>query len=142
MSRSSNAVTQRNINTGFASGFLFMLKAVLFSYCLSVALLFIIAIIATFNAFSDTVISIAVNVITAFGVAFCGFLSGRHFSSKGIIYGAICGTLYAILLCLFGNLATQNFYFGSDSITALSIGVICGAVGGIIGINTRKQDRR
>lgn len=142
MSKSNHAVATKTVNSGFVSGLLFMLKAVFFSYCISVALLFLTAMLATFKSFSDPTISVIVNIITAFGVTLCGFLSGRHFDKKGIVYGALCGTMYAILLCIFGNLASQNFYLGSASLTALGIGIICGAVGGIVGINTKKQNRR
>ena len=142
MSKTSQPITSKTSGLGISSGLLFMLKAVFFSYCISVALLFLVAALATFNSLSNSTISVLVNIVTAFGVAFCGFMSGRHFSSKGIFFGAICGTLYAVLLCLFGNLATQSFYFGSNSITALCIGIICGAVGGIVGINTKRQKRR
>ena len=142
MSKSAQATMQKTVNSGFVPGFLFMLKTVLISYILSVALLFATALVATFNPLSDTTISITVNIITAFGVFLCGFLSGRHFNNKGIIYGALCGILYSILLCLIGNLASQNIGFSSAAITALSIGVICGAVGGIVGINTKHQQRR
>ena len=58
-------------DTGIVSGLLFMLKSVFFSYCISVVLLFLTALFATFNALSDSVISVIVNIVTAFGVSFC-----------------------------------------------------------------------
>lgn len=119
-----------------------MLKAVLIAYCVSVALLFVVSVIATFQAFSDRTISVAANIVTAIGVLICGFMSGRHFSSKGLVFGALCGVFYSGLLCLIGNLAAQNLHFGASAVTALIIGVICGAVGGIAGINTKSTRRR
>lgn len=142
MPKSNHQTVQKAVGTGFSSGLMFMLKAVFISYCLSVALLFIVSALATFNAFSDYTISVMVNLVTAFGVSLCGFMSGRHFASKGIIYGALCGIIYAFLLFILGNLATREFHIGSDSLTAFSIGIICGAVGGIVGINTRRQERK
>lgn len=119
-----------------------MLKAVVVAYCVSVALLFVFSVVATFNAFSDRTISVAANIVTAIGVLLCGFMSGRHFSSKGLIFGAICGVFYSGLLCIIGNLAAQNLHFGASAVTALIIGVICGSVGGIAGINTKSTRRR
>ena len=102
MSRTSQPTTAKSVSSGFSAGLLFMLKAIFISYCLSVALLFITAAVATFKSLSDQTLSVVVNIITALGVLFCGFLSGRHFDSKGIVFGAICGTLYTVLLCILG----------------------------------------
>ena len=129
-------------DTSFAGGILFMLKTVLVSYGLSIILLFFASLIATFQAFSDQAISISANLVTAIGVFFCGFMSGRHFSSKGLVFGAICGIIYSGLLCIIGNLVSQSISFGLSAVTALIIGLICGAVGGIVGINTRRKRRR
>ena len=127
---------------GFVPGIFFMLKTVMIAYCISIALLFGVSVIATVQAFSDRAIAIAANIVTALGVLLCGFMAGRHFSSKGLIYGALCGVIYSGLLCLIGNLAAQSLNFGASAVTALIIGVICGAVGGIAGINTRHTRRR
>lgn len=129
-------------DTGIASGIIFMLKTVLFSYLVSVVLLFLASILATFQAFSDQLIAIIANSVTALGVFLCGFISGRHFASRGLIFGAICGIIYALLLLIIGNIASGTMSFGRDALTALAIGILCGAVGGIVGINTRKQRRK
>ncbi len=130
------------VGGGVVSGILFMLKTVLIAYCISIALLFAVSVVATVQAFSDKAITISANIVTALGVLLCGFMSGRHFSSKGLIFGALCGIIYSGLLCLIGNLAAQNLQFGASAITSLIIGVICGAVGGIAGINTKHTRRR
>ena len=129
-------------NTGKMFDFVFMLKAVVIAYAASVVLLVMVALIATFQSMSDKGISIMVNMVTALGVAMCGFLNGRRSGRGGMIAGAISGVVYTLLLCLIGNLASQNFSFGINTITAQIIGVVCGAVGGIIGINTVKKRRR
>ncbi len=129
-------------DTGIASGIIFMLKTVLFSYLVSVVLLFLVSILATFQAFSDQLIAIIANSVTALGVFLCGFMSGRHFASRGLIFGAISGIIYALLLLIIGNIASGTMSFGAEALTALAIGILCGAVGGIVGINTRKQRRK
>lgn len=129
-------------DTGIASGIIFMLKTVIFSYLVSAILLFLGSILATFQAFSDQAIAIIANSVTALGVFLCGFMSGRHFASRGLIFGAICGIIYALLLMIIGNLASGTMSFGTEALTALGIGILCGAVGGIVGINTRKQRRK
>lgn len=133
---------QTSANEGFVGSILFMLKAVALSYITSIILLFPAVLLATFQAYSDRGISILVNIITAFGTASSGFMAGRHFDSKGIFFGAGCGIIYTLLLCLAGNLVAQSMSFGMDCLTALIIGILCGGVGGITGINTKKHRRR
>lgn len=143
MSRTALSRTSaETVGDGFVSGIFFMLKTVMIAYCISIILLFAVSLIATVQAFSDKAIAIAANIVTALGVLLCGFMSGRHFCCKGLIFGALCGVIYSGLLCLIGNLAAQNLQFGASAVTALIIGVICGAVGGIAGINTKHTRRR
>lgn len=132
-----NTQTQGPLNQ-----FLFMLKAVAISYIVSVILLFPAALLANFQAYSNQGISILANIITAFGTALSGFLAGRNAGSKGIFVGAGCGIIYCLILCLAGNLISKSASFGMEFLTALIIGILCGGVGGIAGINTKKQRRR
>lgn len=129
-------------NTGFIPGALFILKAVFISYAFSVVLLFLLSILATFQAFSDTVIQISVNTITAIGVFLCGFMAGRHFSGKGLVFGAVSGIVYALILCVIGIIVSAEANPAGSAFTAIAIGIICGAVGGITGINTKRTRRR
>ena len=127
---------------GFASGLLFMLKTVFISYIVSFVLLFGAALLATLNSMSDMGISVLANVVTALGTMFSGFAAGRHFSGKGLFFGAGCGVVYTVVLCIVGNIVSGELNFGIPFLTALLIGILCGAVGGIAGINTRRTRRR
>jgi len=133
----SNQVTVNPI-----SAVLFMLKAVALSYIISFVMLFAAALLATFQSFSDTAVYILANLVTALGTAIAGFTAGRHFDSKGIFFGAGCGIIYTLILCLIGNIISTCINHGSSFFVALAIGIICGAVGGIAGINTKKTRRR
>ncbi len=124
------------------SALLFMLKAVFVSYIISLVLLFAGALIAAFGAFSDTTIRILANVVTALGTLIAGFMAGRHFSGKGIFFGAGCGIIYTLLLCIIGNILSGSINIGASFLTALLIGILCGGVGGIAGINTKRTRRR
>ena len=134
-----NTYTQ---STNPLSAILFMLKAVAVSYIISFALIFVSAILATFQSFSDTTICILANSVTAFGTAFAGFTAGRHFDHKGIFFGSACGIIYTIILWIAGIIISASMNWGSTFLVPLAIGTICGAVGGIAGINTKKVRRR
>ena len=119
-----------------------MLKAVAVSYIVSFVLLFASALLATFQSFSDSTVYILANSVTAFGTALAGFSAGRHFDSKGIFFGAGCGIIYTIILWIAGNIVSASINWGSSILVPLATGFICGAIGGITGINTKKVRRR
>ena len=131
-----------NTSQSVSGEILYMLKAVAISYIVSIVLLFPAVLLAVFQAYSDTGISVLANIVTAFGTALSGFLSGRHSSGKGIFFGAGSGIIYTVLLCIAGNLIAQNMSIGTDFLTALIIGTICGGVGGIAGINSKPKRRK
>ena len=60
----------------------------------------------------------------------------------GLIAGAVSGLVYTFILWLIGGLASQTVSFGACAVTALVIGIVCGAAGGILGINTKGSRRR
>ena len=138
MLKSANQTTAHDAG----SGIFFIIKTVIISYILSLILLFLISIPATYRAFSNLGISIAANAVTALATLFAGFMAGRHFSGRGIVFGAICGTLYTLPLCAAGCIASSTPFFAQDSLIALGIGLICGGVGGIVGINTKRTSNR
>ena len=121
---------------------LFVLKTVVIAYAFSVILLVITALIAMFQSMSDRGIGIMVNVVTALGAMLCGFLTGRKAERGGLVAGAVCGIVYTFLLWLAGSLVSGSFSIGIKALTMQIIGVLCGAFGGIIGINTRKERRK
>ncbi len=122
--------------------FLYILKAVAFSYAVSLVMLVPAALIATFRCFSDKGIALCANLICALGVLLCGFIAGRHSEKGGLIAGAVSGLVYTFILWLIGGLASQTVSFGACAVTALVIGIVCGAAGGILGINTKGSRRR
>ncbi len=135
-------MSQTTAKSSPAKSILFMLKAVAISYLISLVLLFAASLIATYSAFSDTAIRISANIVTALGTLAAGFASGRHFSGKGIFFGAGTGVIYTLLLCIIGNIFSGSINLGANVFTAMIIGILCGAVGGIAGINTKRTRRR
>lgn len=122
--------------------FLCILKAVAAGYALSLVLLFPSAVLAARLCFSDRAIALSVNLITAVSTAVCGFLAGRASQRGGLFSGALSGGLYAVFLCVCGNLASANLHFGMSAVFAAVIGIFCGATGGIVGINVCGNRRR
>lgn len=132
------STNQASASMGVGSGIFFIVKTVVISYIISLILLFLLSIPATYRAFPPLGVSIAANAVTAIATLFAGFCAGRHFSSRGIVFGTICGILYTLPLCIAGSIASGTPLFGQDTLVALGLGLICGGVGGVVGINTKR----
>ena len=120
----------------------YALKNVFFSFLGTIILLFIGAVAATYLTASETAISLTVAVITAACIMWGGFRSSRHFGRQGLICGALSGLLYVVLLYFIGSLVLGRISFNVATALSMLIGIGCGAIGGIVGVNTRSKRRR
>ncbi len=118
-----------------------LFKCLVFSYVLSIVLLFILSVIATVWDMNNTGISISVWAITGISVLLCGMMSARGVGRGGLINGVIAGVSYTALLYAIGGIITGSLGFNSATVTALLVGVICGGIGGVLGVNTKKRRR-
>lgn len=77
-------------------------------------------------------------VATSIGAFFAGYVNGRILKHKGIIAGAICGVMLMTILII---LKLAFFIPLPDGITVLKLTlvVVFGIIGGIIGVNKKKQ---
>lgn len=111
--------------------------AVLMAFCILVAvgLFAFFAFIISKTDFSYDVLNIVTSVILAISSFICGFSISRWFKENGLI----CGVFAAVILSLF--ICSLSLYFSVFNFTGLlfiklSIILISGCAGGIIGVNT------
>ena len=116
-------------------------KCLIMSYLLSVVLLFVLSVVAAAKDLGGETVNICITVITGISVIFCGFMTARGAVRGGLINGTAAGLLYTILLYAIGSIVNGSLAFNVATVTALIVGVVCGAVGGVLGINTRKRKR-
>ena len=61
--------------------------------------------------------------------------------SRGWLNGGIVGLIYMIILYLFSSILFRNFTVDRNVLTMTVIGVLSGAIGGIMSINTRQRPK-
>jgi putative membrane protein (TIGR04086 family) len=71
-----------------------------------------------------------------------GSTSTRGLRSRGWLNGCIVGFIYMLLIYLAGSIVYKDFSFDNYMITMFIIGIITGAIGGIIGINMKQGRHR
>ena len=111
------------------------------SYVASILMLFILALAATFWEMESGAVNICIAVINGISVTLCGFAAAKRAGRGGLLTGAAAGAFYTLILYAVGTIITGNLSFGTAVITAAAVGVICGGIGGVIGVN-RKGRRR
>jgi len=124
---------------GAARVILKSLKFIILSYIISFALLLILALVLVYTDAPETISAPAVNIITLSGAFMSAFLTGRSLNSKGWIYGFAAGIINIVILFALGTVFTHTPFFSASKLMFMLYGGICGAVGGIIGVNTGKN---
>ncbi|SDX41410.1 TIGR04086 family membrane protein [Paenibacillus sp. CF384] len=67
-----------------------------------------------------------------------GFVSGRRSGMRGWYYGGMLGIAYGLLILLVSFLSTNTGISGR-TFTMLIETLLCGAFGGMIGVNTKRS---
>lgn len=141
MKRLSEKTIKDNTETDASFDFVHTIKGVVISYFLSVVLLFIFSIIAVYSSLSDYMVNIGVNIITALSLIICGFIAAKGVKRAGLLNGAFSGIMYAVILYFIGCAVNLRFEISLSAVTVFVMSIICGAFGGVLGINTSKKRR-
>ena len=116
-------------------------KCIGISYVSSILMLFALALAATFWEMGSGTVNICIAVINGISVTLCGFSAAKGAGRGGLLTGAAAGAFYTVILYAIGSIISGNLSFGSAAALSAAVGIICGGVGGVIGVN-RKRRRR
>ena len=136
MSISSNTAAPAN-NRNFAH----LLRGLITALILSVVLIAVSALLMLFLPFNDSYLrpaAIAVSVI-------CTLIGGRAAAAKNgraWLSGGIVGLAYFLILFILSLIFLAGTPLSPMVFVMLAAGFVCGAIGGIIGGNSRHRRRR
>ena len=105
---------------------------------LMLILLCICAAVMTVQDFNVTVLRIIALATLGLGGFGSGFLAAKLRRKNGMLMGALSGAALMVILVLL-SLIFFGFHFGGQLITKVAIGVLTGALGGVLGVNHRKK---
>jgi putative membrane protein (TIGR04086 family) len=116
-----------------------VVKAVLISLLISLALVLIFALIVRYASVDNSVI-LPVNIAIKFAALFLGILFGFRQPQNGILKGAVSGLMFMLLsFLIFAALdAFKDVKFSWIDMLTLTVG---GAVCGIIAVNIKRKSR-
>lgn len=114
-----------------------LLKGLLASYIITIPAFMLFALILTNLDFPQKMMTPAVIVITVISVLTAGSLSTKGVRSRGWLNGSLVGFIYMLILYMFSSILCKNFTIDRYVITMTIIGVLTGAIGGIMSVNTK-----
>ena len=122
-----------------AGGFL---KGLLWALGATLILLAVSSLIITYTSISEEVIPIVAMFSAIISIALGGFVSAKTATSKGYLKGSLCGIAYILVLYVFASLISEKFIFTTHTALLFVLGLVVGALGGIIGINSSGKRKR
>ena len=116
--------------------FLKIIKGVGISFAFTLICLTIFSALLTYTSLSESLIQPVVISVTGISILAGSFFATRKVGKNGIIKGIAVGLIYILLIYLASSIANGgNFALTIGSIIMILIGILCGAIGGIIGVN-------
>lgn len=118
-----------------------VLKGILAAYIITIPAFMLFALILANTEFPQKLISPAVVVTTIISVLTAGSVSTKGLKSRGWLNGSIVGLIYMLVLYIISSMIFKNFAIDKYVITMTVIGILTGAIGGIVGINIKKGSK-
>ncbi len=113
------------------------IRAFVYAFLLFVGLMLVIGVLLRFTGLPEKGIAVYVLAALSFSCLVLGLFAGYAMKKKGFLYGALF-TIIFLLCILSGALLTVGSGLKPDpSLLRYLICVLCGMIGGMIGVNVR-----
>lgn len=110
-------------------------KNLLLSILISLILIAILSVVMSNTSMNDNLLNPIVIGIVTFSLLIGAFNMSRSKKEKGIVFGSLLGIVYVFILYLISSIVLMNFSLSISSIFFILLGILGGAVGGILGVN-------
>ena len=114
-----------------------IIKGIIISFITTIIFLLIFSIILKYTNISENFITPTIIVITAISIFIGSTISNSKIQRNGLLNGALIGGGYILILYLLSSILNARFNLNIQSIIMISVGVVFGILGGIIGVNKR-----
>lgn len=121
----------------FSRNYKYIIKGVIISIISTLIFLFIFSILLTYTNISENLINPFIIIITAISILIGSSIGNLNMKRNGLLNGAIIGGIYLISIYLISGIMSQNFILTTQSIIVIILGMICGMLGGIVGVNKK-----
>ena len=124
---------------GIGSFALSFLKSMAISVVLTLGVFLIFAFILSYTPLGEEAIVYIAYITEIIAALVAGFIPAKRAGTKGLLTGAISGFLYILIIWIVASLASDGFFMDSHILTMAGLSVASGAIGGILGVNTKSS---
>jgi len=112
-----------------------ILKSVGIGYGFSLICFLLLAVLVTYTRLSEAIVPTVTQGIIIIGLAISGAGAAVRSRARGWLYGIICGVLFIGVILIVSWIAVEGFTFDRYIFSKVVLGILVGAIGGMIGIN-------
>ncbi|MDI6893307.1 MAG: TIGR04086 family membrane protein [Bacillota bacterium] len=123
----------REEETGWALGG--VVRGAVVGLLVTVLLLCLLAIVMLWVDIDDRPARVIMDVLGGVGALVAGFVAGQRARARGLVHGAIAGLLFTLVALIIGVLFFGATFALWPWLIRLAVGVVLGALGGIVGVN-------
>lgn len=116
-----------------------ILKGTLLSLLISLILVAILAVVVYFSNVSDRTVSAVIFAISCLSVFLGATILAKNIESRGLLNGLALAGVYFAILFVVSLLANGSVALSFGNILRLLSILASGSLGGILGINTKKE---
>lgn len=118
--------------------FLFSIgKGVTISFLFTVIALLIFSVLLVYTNLSEETIKPVIITLTGISILLGSSIGTKKLKKNGIINGGLIGGIYILSLYILSSVMNSSFNLNFSSIIMVLVGMICGILGGIIGVNSK-----
>lgn len=125
------SINKINLNNNIVK----VIKGSIIAFLISIMLLFIFASLLVYTNIQENTIKPVVIIISIISILVGSSLSSIKIKRKGIVNGALVGTIYIMVIYILSSICFVGFELNLKSIIMIISSIISGMIGGVIGVN-------
>ena len=114
-------------------------KGSVFSYIITGVVFIIYGLLLTYTDTTEKNMQLIVMITTVVSVLIGGIIASKGVNSKGLIFGMLVGIIYALIMVMVSFCILPTIKITSKMVMIIILSLSSGGIGGIIGINTKKN---
>ena len=116
-----------------------ILKGEIIAFIINILGLIILSLVMAYSTILDTKIPTLVIAVNTLAILIGSSIATIKLEKKGIINGLIIGSLYIAIYLLISLIFAGSVSFSIKTILIITLGIIAGGIGGIIGVNLNRK---